>query len=390
MKILIFAEVYYPDVMGGGEFSTKQMTEGLVKKGHKVTVYCLGKDSRKEMINGVCVKRRYIKGLSEHFLSNTKNNRIKDPFTQFDKIARKRGDIYRRRKWYEAYKAVISEENPDVVHTVSPMSYLGRFNLWRAAYDLKIPVSHVSRGPNLLELKFLGGKLDGYNVRRNAKASSFLTAFAAPSRYMLKRHNQVGIRGRRFNDVIYNAVDFKPVELTRELIEQKENMVLYAGAFRKEKGLNTLIEAVEKINGVRLLLIGGGELADILKADKRVEVMDWMDRKNLFAYMKSAKAVILPSKWNEPFGRILIEAINNGTIAIGSDKGGIPEVLGYDDDYIFQSGNAEELQKRIERVISMPALIYLKEIDRLQETVSGFSDEEYVDNWERFFMQQLR
>ena len=49
----------------------------------------------------------------------------------------------------------------------------------------------------------------------------------------------------------------------------------------------------------------------------------------------------------------------------------------------------EELQKRIERVISMPALIYLKEIDRLQEMVSGFSDEEYVDNWERFFMQQL-
>ena len=29
MKILIFAEVYYPDVMGGGEFSTKQMAESL-------------------------------------------------------------------------------------------------------------------------------------------------------------------------------------------------------------------------------------------------------------------------------------------------------------------------------------------------------------------------
>lgn len=389
MKILIFAEVYYPDVMGGGEFSTKQMTEGLVKKGHKVTVYCLGKDSRKEMINGVCVKRRYIKGLSEHFLSNTKNNRIKDPFTQFDKIARKRGDIYRRRKWYEAYKAVISKENPDVVHTVSPMSYLGRFNLWKAAYDLKIPVSHVSRGPNLLELKFLGGILDGYNINRNAKASSYLTAFAAPSRYMLKRHNQVGIRGQRFNDVIYNAVDFKPVELTKELIEQKENMVLYAGAFRKEKGLNTLIEAVEKINGVRLLLIGGGELEALLKADKRVEVIDWMDRKNLFAYMKSAKAVILPSKWNEPFGRILIEAINNGTIAIGSDKGGIPEVLGFNDDYIFESGNEDELKKRIERVINLPDSVYLEEVCSLQKMVSGFSDEEYVDNWERFFLQQL-
>ena len=38
MKILIFAEVYYPDVMGGGEFSTKQMAEGLAGKGHEVVV----------------------------------------------------------------------------------------------------------------------------------------------------------------------------------------------------------------------------------------------------------------------------------------------------------------------------------------------------------------
>ena len=50
MKILIFAEVYYPDVMGGGEFSTKQMTEGLTKRGHEVIVYCLGKDTREERI----------------------------------------------------------------------------------------------------------------------------------------------------------------------------------------------------------------------------------------------------------------------------------------------------------------------------------------------------
>ncbi|MCR5651017.1 MAG: hypothetical protein K6F86_07545, partial [Lachnospiraceae bacterium] len=66
MKILVFAESYYPDVMGGGEFSTKQMAEGLVKKGHEVMVYCLGEENSKEDINGVRVNRRYIKGTSEH------------------------------------------------------------------------------------------------------------------------------------------------------------------------------------------------------------------------------------------------------------------------------------------------------------------------------------
>ena len=89
MKILIFAEVYYPDIMGGGEFSTKQMAEGLAGKGHEVIVHCLGKDTFEEEINGVHVKRTYISGTSEHFLSLAKNSSVTDTFTRLEKIGRK-------------------------------------------------------------------------------------------------------------------------------------------------------------------------------------------------------------------------------------------------------------------------------------------------------------
>ncbi len=388
MKILIFAEVYYPDVMGGGEFSTKQMAEGLAGRGHEVVVRCLGEKRRTEKINGVRVKRKYIRGLSEHFLSNTKNRLIADPFTCFDKILRKRGDIYTSGRWYEYYRAVLIKEAPDIVHTVSPMSYLGRLNLWRAAHDLKIPVSHVCRGPNLLQLKFLGGKLDRYNAGRNAAASRYLTALAAPSEYMLKRHNAAGIRGCSFNDVIPNAADTEVLIPSADLVAQKEDMILYAGEIKKEKGINTLLRAVEGMRGVRLLLIGRGKLAE--SSAGRAEVMDWMEREELFKYMRRAKAVILPSEWEEPFGRILIEAIFNGTIAIGSDRGGIPEVLAHDEAYIFHGRDVEGLRRRIERVMSMNVSDYVKEILKQQKAAKGFADDAYVDNWENFFLKQLR
>ena len=389
MKILIFAETYYPDIMGGGEYSTKQMTEGLAEKGHKVIVYCLGNDDREEVINGVHVHRKYLKGISEHFLSLTKNHKVEDPFTPFSKIIRKRRDLYRSRSWYEGYRSVIRKEAPDVVHTVSPMSYLGRVNLWRAAFDLQIPVSHVVRSHFLLEFHFLGGKLDGYNTRRNVKASSYLTALAAPSGYMLDAHNRVGIRGRRFNEVIRNAVDFEPVPLSADQIEQKENMVLYAGNISKEKGIYTLVRAVERLEGVRLLLIGSGELADTIRKEGKADVLDWMERESLYAYMQKAKAVVLPSEWEEPFGRILIEAIANGTLGIGSDRGGIPEVLGFQKDVLFHSGDAEGLRDRVEMVIRMPSSGYLEEITRQREVLSEGMNDTYVDHWERFFLQQL-
>ena len=120
----------------------------------------------------------------------------------------------------------------------------------------------------------------------------------------------------------------------------------------------------------------------------RAEVIDWMERDELFEYMKRAKAVILPSEWEEPFGRILIEAVFNGTIAIGSDKGGIPEVLDHNDKYIFKSGSAAALRRRIERVIKMSPAEYLEEIKSLQTALSGFSNDKYIDKWERFFLKQ--
>ncbi len=389
MKILIFAEVYYPDVMGGGEFSTKQMTEGLARRGHEVVVYCLGRDTCEEEINGVRVNRKYIKGTSEHFLSLCKNNRIPDPFTRISKIVRKRGDLYPDGKWYKKYRTVMMEEDPDVVHTASPMSYLGRVNLWRAAYDLNIPVSHVCRSPFLLELDFLGGRLNRYNRRRSTKAASYLTALAAPSRYMLDAHTRAGIRGQKINEVIYNAVDFEPVPLTAEFVGKKENLVIYAGDLSEKKGITTLIRAMEGLEGISLLLIGSGELLDEIKKEGKAGLLDWMEREELYAHMQKAKAVVLPSKWNEPFGRILIEAIGNGTIGIGSDRGGIPEVLGHDDDYIFCSGDARGLRSRIERVIKMPVPAYMEEARKQQRMASGFSYDTYTDNWERFFLRQL-
>ena len=389
MKLLIFAEVYFPDVMGGGEFSTKQMTEGLVKKGHEVVVYCLGQNSCEEVINGVIIKREYLKGISEFYLSATKNTSVKNPLTSFDKLIRKWPDLYSSPKWYKKYKTIISKEAPNLVHTVSPMSYLGRVNLWKAAYDLNIPVSHVCRSPTLLEVYFFGGKLNRYNIHRSVRACSYLTALAAPSKFMLGLHNNVNIKGKRFNNVIYNSVDFEKPPMTSDLINQKENMVLYAGRLNEEKGILTLIKAVNGLEGVKLLIVGSGELAERIKNESKAKVFDWMDRETLYTYMKKAKAVILPSEWDEAFGRILIEAIYNGTLGIGSDRGGIPEVLGFDEKYIFNAGDAEGLRKRIERVISMSPSEYKEEIDRQQNMASGFTDDKYIENWERFFLQQL-
>lgn len=389
MKILVFAEVYFPDVIGGGEFSTKLMTEGMVSRGHDVEVYCLGKNDTDEEINGVRIHRKYIKYVTEHVLSMTKNNQAQDTLSAIKKILSKRVDIYYDKKWYEYYLDIIIAVKPDVIHSVAAMSYLGRINLWKAAFDAGVPMSHVCRSPNLIEFQFLGGKLNKYYIGRNALASKYLTALAAPSKYMLECHTKAGIKGRKLNSAIYNAVDFPAVEPSDDQISSKNNFILYAGDIRKEKGILTLIKAVRGIPDVKLLLIGKGELSSSIIQDEKVKLIDWLDKDTLYKYMQTAKIIVLPSEWNEAFGRILIEGINNCTIGVGSDRGGIPEVLGFNSDYIYQSGDATELKNKLLFILSFSKEKYIEEIKKQQKYVEQFSIENYISNWEKFFTQQL-
>ena len=389
MKILIFAEVYFPDVIGGGEFSTKMMTEGLAARGHEIDVYCLGKNNVDEKINGINIHRRYVQDISEHFFSKTKNNSIQDTLTTVKKIIKRRADIYYEKRWYKHYCKIINDVKPDVVHSVAALSYLGRFNLWKAAFDNGIPVSHVSRSPNLIELQFLGGKLNRYYIHRNAFASKYLDGMAAPSKYMLECHTKVGIKGRRFNDVIYNAVEFDAIEPTEEFVNNKKNIIIYAGDIRQEKGIATLIEAVQGIPNIELLLIGKGAMTSSIKQDEKIRIISWLDKKTLYKYMQKAKIVVLPSEWEEAFGRILIEGIANGTLALGSNRGGIPEVLNYDNNFIFESGNVSALQDRLNWVLSLSTEDYLTIWNRQKSWMNRYSKKNYCDEWERFFSQQI-
>lgn len=389
MKILVFAEVYFPDVIGGGEFSTKMMTEGLVSRGHNVEIYCLGKKNIDERINGVNVHRRYIKDVTEHIMSLIKDNKVQDTLSSVKKLLRKRADIYYSKKWFNYYREIISEVKPDLVHSVAAMSYLGRFNLWKAAYDIGIPMSHVSRSPNLIEFQFLNGRLNKYYIRRNALASKYLTALAAPSKYMLECHTKVGIKGKKLNRTIYNAVDFSAVNPCDDLIGSKKNIILYAGDIREEKGILTLIKAVSGIPNAKLLLIGKGRLSSSIKQNHNLKLIDWLDKEALYKYMQIAKIVVLPSEWNEAFGRILIEGINNCTIGVGSDRGGIPEVLDFNPDYIFRSGDVIDLQKKIVSILNYTNEKYTDEIKKQQEYIKRFSIDKYISNWENFFIQQI-
>lgn len=142
----------------------------------------------------------------------------------------------------------------------------------------------------------------------------------------------------------------------------------YSGRLTPEKGLDTLMEAMERVGGDRpwsLLLLGSGPMeGEILRW---AEARGWGDRVRVVlaghdevpAYLGAMDLLVAPSRttrrWKEQFGRMLIEAFACGLPVIGSDSGEIPHVIG-DAGRIAREGDVNGWAVAIAELLDRPEL----------------------------------
>jgi glycosyltransferase involved in cell wall biosynthesis len=136
----------------------------------------------------------------------------------------------------------------------------------------------------------------------------------------------------------------------------------YVGRLVEEKGLELLLQAASKLNGPwSLQILGEGPdrrrleyIAQWLGIAPRVTFDEWMPSSHLPNYFSGLDVLVLPSlsrpNWKEQFGRVLIEAMACGVIAVGARSGAIPEVIG-GAGLTFAEGNVEALRDQLQRLI---------------------------------------
>ncbi|MES5099197.1 glycosyltransferase family 4 protein [Agrobacterium sp. BA1120] len=109
------------------------------------------------------------------------------------------------------------------------------------------------------------------------------------------------------------------------------NYFLFAGRLAPEKGIATLIKAAG-LSGQRLRIAGTGPDEAALRAlaqeaSAEVEFLGYMTGRALHETIAGAKALVLPSEWYENAPVSLLEAYALGRPVIGTNIGGIPELI---------------------------------------------------------------
>lgn len=131
--------------------------------------------------------------------------------------------------------------------------------------------------------------------------------------------------------VINNSTEF----LDKKTSFKKENKVLFAGRLTDGKGVNLLINLIpdffKKYIKYKFIFAGEGYLKEKLLEEKKrfpnLNVLGNIKHDELTKLYKRVKVVIVPSLWQEPFGRIALESLAQMTPVVVSKRGGLIEIV---------------------------------------------------------------
>ncbi|MBB3944392.1 glycosyltransferase involved in cell wall biosynthesis [Rhizobium skierniewicense] len=143
------------------------------------------------------------------------------------------------------------------------------------------------------------------------------------------------------------------------LVSEEGDYFLFAGRLAPEKGIATLIRATG-LSGLRLRIAGTGPDEASLRAlaqdvGANVEFLGYLTGGALHAAIAGAKALVLPSEWYENAPVSLLEAYALGRPVIGTDIGGIPELIkDGETGLIARSLDAENLAEVLTTMNSLP------------------------------------
>jgi len=172
----------------------------------------------------------------------------------------------------------------------------------------------------------------------------------------------------------------KKIELINRFKIKEEGYYLAIGRLSEQKNFKFLLNSFSKnFKNFKLLILGEGELRYELEKtikqnfSKNIKLLGY--KKNVIKYMNKAKAVIVPSLWEDP-GFVMVEAAFNLIPLIVSDcPSGPKEFIDKDKNgYLFNSNNEKSLIMKINKFEKDKTIIVKKKIKNALDKSLNYTD----------------
>ncbi len=225
-----------------------------------------------------------------------------------------------------------------------------------------------------------------YNYIRKKGYYDLVDLYICPSRFMEEKLKKGGVTKSK----IVTLINPLPVEVEKKNAKTNGEYLLYVGRLVDYKGIKTLIDAVKNQNK-KLIVLGDGEDKEYLQnyvLENKIDV-EFLGHKNLsevLSLIDGAKAVCIPSIWQENCPYSALESFARYTPIIASNVGGLKElVIDGKNGFIFEGEN--QLEKAINKLYSLSDKEYGEMCSYAGEWANRFDLTDYIEKLKDYYKQ---
>ena len=376
--ILIGAETYPPDINGAAQFGHRLATS-MLKRGHSVHVVAASPSRpsyRTEVESGIVEHR-----LRSHLPPTHETNRICIPWEIWSEVG-----------------TILDEVRPDVVH-VQCHYIIGRALIFQAkrrgirviATNHFMPANLDPFLPFPSPVKRVIEKVTWKDMRFCFSKTAVVTT---PTQIGADAMRDLGHFGRPVMPVS-NGIEISDYELAEGADAGKvpgELRIAFVGRLAEEKNVDVLIEALsllpDTLEHVVLDIAGGGELREALEqkahdcgVSDRVIFRGFVPDEHLPEVYQMADVFCQPGT-AELQSLVSLEAMSASTPVVLANALALPHLVEDGvNGYLFEPNNAQDLAKKLEAVLSLPAA-EREQMGRESRRIVGFHSAE--NTWRTF------
>ena len=374
MKILMVDKYYF--IKGGAERYYFELKSALERHGHQVIPFSMRHEQNFES--------EYAEFFVDQIEFNT-NSGLKKLAT-LPKIT---GRVLWSTQAQDRIEQLIRKTQPDIAHlhmidhqispSILPVLRKHGIPILQTVHQYKLVCPnyrmYIDRTDQICE-KCLGGKF--YHAalekcHKDALFASFLVSvesylhhwlgvydhislFHAPSSFIGRKLIEGGVKEKRVQHLFYaiNVEEYAPK------FEHGDYFVCF-GRLSSEKGMFTLLKAMQNVKKGQLKIVGDGPLRNDLERFAgqnriaNVTFEGWKNGAELKQIVSNAMFVVVPSEWYENSPLVIYEAYALGKPVVGASIGGITELVDHQKNgLLFQAGQPEDLARQIKYMLDHP------------------------------------
>lgn len=386
VRVCFVNNLYEPCALGGAQMCVQELAERLAEDGNHVTVVATAESATRESyrLNGVEVVKIP--------LFNVYNPYAENKFAKHGPAQRIAWHMLDRSNRVMKSR-LVSEEGFRSADVVS-FNVIAGFStsVWPVAARLGIPAVvnlHDYYAVCSRSAMYRTGEQANCEVQcsecsvMRSKArprSESSDAVVAVSEFVKARHLRAGLFHGVDWHVIPNGV--APLGELPTPSEDSVKVLGYLGALIPEKGVELLVDAVRAMGeqAPKVLIFGDGDSSYVAKLRERAgPSVIWRGVVPARQALSEVDALVVPSLWEEPFGRVVIEALSAGRPVVGSRRGGISEILHHcEAGWLFEpDGGGAGLAVALEELMSTDA----SSLSRLRKQAILRAGEFRIETW---------